>query len=168
MTEGSAPRFPLGLTIAAVAAFAISFVLLRKKKVRMIAPLAPHEIAQRELAHLASLDLLAKGCMKEFYFRLTMILRRYIEGRFRIMAPERTTEEFLSDMRSSRVLEDAQKKTLAEFMLSADMVKYARFEPPVAEGEKALRIAEEFVMTTLAPDRAPRAEEGSKEAGRAV
>ena len=33
--------------------------------------------------------------LDQFYQELSMILRRYIEGRFGLSAPEQTTEEFL-------------------------------------------------------------------------
>jgi hypothetical protein len=134
---------------AALAAGVLAILFTRRRKLQAVAALAPHEVAQRELAHLATLGLLDRGELKEFYFRLTMILRRYIEARFAIMAPERTTEEFLVDMRKSRELTEAHRATLAAFLAAADMVKYARHTPAKSDGEAALRIAEQFIMTTL-------------------
>jgi hypothetical protein len=46
-------------------------------------------------------NLPARGAFKEFYLRLTGIVRQYIEGTTGIRAPEQTTEEFLRDVRSS-------------------------------------------------------------------
>lgn len=141
---------------AAVLAGIAFFVLRKKKRASYVQPLAAHEIAQRDLAHLLSLGLLDRGEVKEFYFRLTMILRRYIESRFGIMAPERTTEEFLVDMKTNAALTDDHKRTLAEFLTSADMVKYAKFVPAADEGKKALATAEKFVMSTLQVAQAPK------------
>ena len=39
-----------------------------------------------------------KGRIKEFYERISNILRHYIEHRFDLHAPERTTEEFLYEL----------------------------------------------------------------------
>ena len=166
------PTWALIVGGASTLLFVLGLVLWlgRKKGVRPIVVLPPHEIAQRELAQLMSLGLLEKGEVKEFYYRLTLILRRYIEGRFGIMAPERTTEEFLIDMKRSRDLAEDHKRTLADFLLAADMVKYARFTPAKDEGERALRIAEQFVMTTIAAP-APHARAGAQaqaEAGHAL
>ncbi len=55
-----------------------------------------HELAYEALQKLVGEDLPAKGEIKLFYQRISAILRRYIENRFRLHAPEQTTEEFLS------------------------------------------------------------------------
>ena len=46
----------------------------------------------------------ARGLVKEFYLRLTGIVRQYVEDTTGIRAPEQTTEEFLRDMRSRAVV----------------------------------------------------------------
>jgi hypothetical protein len=56
-------------------------------------------------------------------------LRLYLEERFNLRAPERTTEEFLVELRTSRHLTVDQKQSLGEFLESCDLVKFARFEP---------------------------------------
>ena len=45
------------------------------------------------------------GRIKEFYQRISDILRHYIENRFGLHAPERTTEEFLVELKPSEVLD---------------------------------------------------------------
>ena len=47
-------------------------------------------------------NLPAQGLVKEFYLRLTGIVRQYVEDTTGIRAPEQTTEEFLRDMRRVR------------------------------------------------------------------
>ncbi|MFH1645234.1 MAG: hypothetical protein ABIB11_02330, partial [Candidatus Omnitrophota bacterium] len=54
-----------------------------------------HIIAYKELEALRNKQLLAKGLIKQFYFELSSIVRRYLEKRFSLRAPEMTTEEFL-------------------------------------------------------------------------
>ncbi|MFC1523920.1 hypothetical protein ACFL6N_03935, partial [Thermodesulfobacteriota bacterium] len=57
-------------------------------------PEAPHILANRALDALLNSGLLEKGEFKRFYIKVSDILRTYIEGRFGLKAPERTTEEF--------------------------------------------------------------------------
>ena len=128
----------------------LAFFLLRRRREHRAPPLPPHEIAQRELAQLDALGLLERGELKQYYSRLTDILRRYIELRFGIMAPERTTDEFLVEAKRSEALRDEDKARLAEILQSADMVKFARHEPPIDDARRAFEIAEGFVKATIA------------------
>ena len=122
--------FPLGwLVAAAVAAVlaVLAVVLLRRRKRRPIAvrKQTPEEIAQAALARLLAENLPAQGLVKEFYLRLTGIVRQYVEDTTGIRAPEQTTEEFLRDMRSRAVFPRERSARLAEFLEAADLVKYA-------------------------------------------
>jgi hypothetical protein len=68
------------------------------------------------------------------------------------MAPERTTDEFIREMRDHPVLTDAQQCLLTGFLRAADMVKFALHRPPRDESEEALVTARMFVQeTTPAP-----------------
>jgi len=74
-------------------------------------------------------------------------VRVYLEERFQLRAPERTTEEFLRDLQKTSVLMAQQKASLAEFLEQCDLVKFARFEPPETMlrelHESALRLIHE-------------------------
>ena len=124
------------------------FFLLRKKRTRAVRVPPAHEVALDELDRLAEMGLIGRGEVKPFYYRLTDILRRYIEIRFEIEAPKQTTEEFLHMMRGSDVLTPDHKQTLEEFLRAADLVKYARHEPEASEAGAALDIARHFVRQT--------------------
>ncbi len=91
----------------------------------------PHVRAKRRLqAALAHID-----DPRLFCFEVSETLRVYLEERFKLRAPERTTEEFLTELQTSTALNREQKQSLAEFLQSCDLVKFARFEPT----ESALR-----------------------------
>ena len=96
-----------------------------------------HVLALEELAKLAAGQLVEAGRFHEFYFRLSDIVRRYLEGRFGIMAPEQTTEEFLREAGRNPVLSEVHKELLAGFLRAADMVKFARLQPSIGESEAA-------------------------------
>jgi hypothetical protein len=113
-----------------------------------------HVWALRMLAALEADDLIGRGDAEAFYTRLSGIVREYIERRFGIMAPERTTEEFLREARRSASLEDRHKSLLAEFLRAADLVKFARHVPTTDECRAAFDAARGFVEQT-APSPAP-------------
>ena len=85
--------------------------------------------------------------MKEYYSRLTDIVRVYIEGRFDVTAMEMTTDEIL-DARDIDALEQEVKKELRDILMRADLVKFAKFLPTPEEHEASLRLAVKFVEMT--------------------
>ena len=122
-------------------------VVLRRRKSRPIEPRrqTPEEIARAALALLLSENLPAHGLVKEFYLRLTGIVRQYVEDTTGIRAPEQTTEEFLRDMRSRAVFPAERSVRLAEFLESADLIKYAGQQPDEGQIDQAIARAHEFV-----------------------
>lgn len=107
-----------------------------------------HEVALESLGKLRRAGLLEQGQQPEFYVRLSGIVREYVEGRFRLRAPEMTTEEFLQEAQSNRDLPAQYRGRLNEFLSEADLVKFARHVPTVDQGEKAYDAAREFVSQT--------------------
>ena len=83
---------------------------------------------------------------------LTDIVRRYLEARFEIHAPKQTTHEFLNDMESwNSPLNNRDRNFLREFMTTADMIKFARFDASQQQIIEAIARAEELVNETT-PD----------------
>lgn len=108
----------------------------------------PHRWALAELDCLAKEDLLAQGLFQEFYDELTWIIRQYVEKRFQINAPKLTTDEFLKQLRDKQLLGDQFREPLEQFLVFADMVKFAQFTPGNADGASAIGKAREFVTRT--------------------
>ena len=119
----------------------------RRRPVAMAVPL-PHEIALKALRELMAADLPARGQTKTFYLRVSSILRHYIEDRFALHAPERTTEEFLRDLRDDRRLSDSQKGLLRDFLRHCDMVKFAEHQPNRDEVNQTLNACAQFIAET--------------------
>jgi len=113
---------------------------LRKKQVSISA----HAQALLDLHSLreANLDVLP------FYTALSDIVRRYIEDRFNIKATGHTTREFLVASKNNPHLEGSDRQALSAFLVSADLVKFARLEPSHDVCDKAITQAEHFVATT--------------------
>lgn len=117
----------------------------RHGKIQEPRRLTPEEIAHAALAALLSENLPARGLFKEFYLRLTGIVRHFIEGTTGLRAPEQTTEEFLRAIRSRDVFPVERSNRLIEFLEAADMVKYAGQEPGADQIELSIARAREFV-----------------------
>ena len=124
----------------------------RRPRPRPVVP--PEQIAYRELEWLVAQEFTERGELKEFFFHLSRIVREYIERRFALRAPERTTEEFLEDLARSDRLEEAHKRLLTRFLEKADLVKFAKYDPGPEEIESSFDAAKKFIAETI-----PRAEE---------
>jgi hypothetical protein len=114
--------------------------------------LRPEEIALQELERLLAENLLARGEIKFFHLRISDILRHYIENRFGYQAPDRTTEEFLTELslvRSQKgTFSGMHKSLLVDFLTQCDLVKFAKHEPTIAESEKTISLCREFIEQT--------------------
>ena len=97
---------------------------------------------------LLSEDLIGRGKIEEYVDRLSAIIRTYIEARFGLRAPERTTEEFLEEVRRSPSLGKEHKKLLADFLEQADLVKFARAQPGTKALAGFLESAKKFLEET--------------------
>lgn len=132
------------------AAWALAALLIRKIRSRgeriVIRP--AHEIAYEELRDIKNRGLIAQGKSKEYFTRLSNCIRRYLENRFSLRAPEMTTEEFLGSVRESGFLTSVQKALLKEFLSGCDMVKFAKYGPAHEEIESSFQTAKSFVDQT--------------------
>src|ERR1041385_3831507 len=134
--------------LGALAVAALLFWLWRYwQKRRMQEPVIPvvppHVRARQKLE--SALALL--GQPREFCILVSDTIRWYLEERFEFRAPERTTEEFLHELKGTELLTADQKQTLGEFLKRCDLVKFARYEPREPELRElhaaALRLVEE-------------------------
>jgi len=139
----------VGGVVAMAAAVAALVVMMarRARRIRLVR-LTAHETALKRLEAVLSRDLLATGRFKEFYNEVSLILRRYIEDRFGLAAPERTTEEFLREGRSSGVLAEADVAMLEEFLSHCDLVKFAGARPDPARLDQTESLVRGFIERT--------------------
>jgi hypothetical protein len=149
-------NFAIGWLIASVLVVLLAIVgvvALRRRKRRPVEPRrqTPEEIAQAALALLLAENLPGRGLIKEFYLRLTGIVRQYVEDTTGIRAPEQTTEEFLRDMRSREAFPPERSARLAEFLEAADLIKYAGQQPQEGQIDDAIMRAHEFVNLKPSP-----------------
>ncbi len=92
------------------------------------------------------------AAMDGFFVELSGIVRRYVEDRFGLHAPELTTEEFLDVAAGSPDLTQAHRGFLQTFLRSADQVKFARHVPQTNDVEAALAAVRGFLQQTAEQD----------------
>ena len=120
--------------------------------------LPSHVIALQKLEALEAADLWQQGAVKEYQSRLTYVLREYLEGRYNIQALESTTGEINEALRKSEVTEDRRHK-IRELLQVADLVKFAKAEPPETFHARVLQESKDFVEETkiIEPTETPEA-----------
>jgi hypothetical protein len=123
-------------TLGALAVLAIAYCAWRYWQKRRLQipeepPVPAHIRAKQKLEE--ALALISQP--KQFCILVSDTIRSYLEERFDFRAPERTTEEFLCELRTTDLLVEEQKEKLGEFLESCDLVKFAKYEP----GEPELR-----------------------------
>ena len=108
----------------------------------------PDAVALQKLDLLDGSGLLAEGDIKEFYSRLSLIIREYAENSLYIRALEMTTEE----IRGYRLFFPYTNIELEEYiqiLSSADMVKYAKHRISIEQCSKDLLQSRALVQDTI-------------------
>lgn len=140
------------LVVIIVILGAIFGLLLYKKKLPIaLTPtqkeIPPYELAIQLLEKLRDEKLCERGQEKEFYTRLTDILRSYIDSRFGINAMEMTTTQIIESLNNNN--ETVDSKSYVEQVLEiADFVKFAKVRPLPDDNVKSYNWALQFVKET--------------------
>lgn len=105
------------------------------------------DVAIDELRALRDEDLLGRGLVKQYYVRLTDIFKHYLAGRYAIATLERTTGEIRRDLAESS-LSETDRRDVLHLLEQADLVKFARFEPPNHVAFDMFNLVEAYVLRT--------------------
>jgi hypothetical protein len=108
----------------------------------------PHVIALRDLDLLRTEKLWQNNRIKEYYTRLSDIVRTYIEGRFAVSAMEMTSDEILSGLSGAGFEDNNLVDRLRQLFMLSDLVKFAKMEPMPNENETSMLDAYLFVNHT--------------------
>lgn len=136
----------------------IALPLLPKKKL-----LPPYEEAIEALTALKAASLWQNGQEKEYYTRLTDILRHYIDRRFGVNAMEMTTSQILALL--TAIEAKGAKEELKKILDVADFVKFAKMKPLADENEQSCRLATEFLEKTKPVEIVPENQSEEKSVG---
>jgi len=144
-----------GIALAIAALLYLLYRFWKKRKERgpavidePVVNVPPHIIAFDELGRLREERLWQQGRAKEYYSRISGIIRRYCENRFGIHALEETTPEILDRLGGLEVHREALD-TIRQLLVQSDLVKFARFVPEIPEYEKSMTDAHRIVELTM-------------------
>jgi hypothetical protein len=142
---------PQPLTARDWALIAAGFLLLlgillwrraRARRERLPTPAEVQAAQEDALAELEKLrPLIQVATSRQYAIGASGVVRRYIERRFGIRAPKRSTEEFLLEAQSSQRLDGRHRTNLAGFLAGCDFLKFARALAEVPELEQLHRAA---------------------------
>ncbi len=97
-----------------------------------------------KLTELEAKELWQKNQVKEYYSELTDIVRGYIEERFKTPALELTTDDLLYKAKLHRELQQ-YVNVLTVILQTADLAKFAKWQPLPQEHFDAMENAKKFV-----------------------
>lgn len=108
-----------------------------RKKIAAIGQQDPEEAALHSL-HTIDLEKLPE---KEYYTKMSAIVRRFIEQRYQVNARAYTSQEFLQKLH----IQKEEQEVLQTFFEEADQVKYAHHAPTSEEKKVAAASARRFI-----------------------
>ncbi len=153
----------IGAVVFIVLMIFVILYFVRNRRAKPAVAQGPTETLQeftlRLLNALDGRQLWQKKQVKEYYIELTDIIRNYIEARFETSAMELTTDEILA-----KALEHKEMvkyyDILSEILHTADLAKFAKFQPLPQEHIDAMQKSKQFVATSV-PVVAPMAAPGN-------
>jgi hypothetical protein len=92
------------------------------------APEPAHIIALRDLDKLKAQKLWQQNQLKDYYSRLTYIIRAYIENQFSVLALEKTTAEIIGEIKIEKLDKFIDMRQLEQLLRLADLIKFAKGE----------------------------------------
>ena len=137
------------LVIALIVLMIFLWTRRRKRIKHKTTPsLLPEEAALLALDELLDVENIDG---KDFYFRLSSILRHYINDRYEINAPEMTSEELLPKM-DRLGIDKKLVQSLKELFHTSDPIKFAGVYSVTAKMESDLAFGRKFVKETTKED----------------
>ena len=148
---------PYILAVLAVALLValIVFLVLRyakrekkpKVKVKVVPKEKAHIIALSRLEALRKKKLWEVGEVKSYYSELTDIIRDYMENRWEFGAMEMVTPEIMTELERLNLFPEVRER-MREILNTADLVKFAKWQPMPTDHDRCFKDAVDFVNAT--------------------
>jgi len=138
----------LGVTLAGL--LVIYWYRMRRKKAASIPSspaLDPHKVALQELEALLSKKMIEAGHLREHYFELSEIFRRYLGARFSFPAPDWTSQEIMGHLLQVNFDPELRRHLLA-ILQNTDHVKFAKAEVDAHTSDADIRAIRQFIAAT--------------------
>lgn len=139
------------LLLLCIAVLVFLIVRLRQGKpvivrTQVVIKVPAHERALGEIQQIKKSHETSSADQKEYYTRLTDTLRKYIEQRFGFNAMEMTSSQIIEQLQSRG--SDDMIAELRELFMTADLVKFAKYETLINENDRNLVNAVRFIDKT--------------------
>ena len=146
------PGLGLGAWVGIVAgllllAGAVWYFIGRKRLGLLSFAPPPHQTALRALNELRG--KLSEENQREFVVGVSQVVRDYIQARFGLRAPHRSTEEFLREVHAGEPLLRDHQELLGGFLKQCDLVKFAQRKVVLEQMNGLLDSAQRFVESTV-------------------
>lgn len=145
----------LGFILLACLVFLVIYAINRRRKniplftLPSKPKLPPHVVALSELDKLKEEQLWQHDKVKDYYTRLTDIIRVYLEERYDVPAMEQTTHEILAEFgRENSQIRGKLYSGLEKTLTISDLVKFAKYTPLPDENHYVLGQAYTLVEET--------------------
>lgn len=102
---------------------------------------------QAALARLQSLNQ-RKTMDENFYIELAKVVRNFIQDRFKIKAPDLTTEELCRCLNSEPSIDRQYVQPIIEVLQQCDLVKFSRRLPAEEQSRSLINTAQIFIYAT--------------------
>ena len=148
---------PYILTVLAVALLValIVFLIMRyakkekpqKVRVKVVPKEKAHIIALSRLETLRKKKLWEAGEVKTYYSELTDIIRDYMENRWEFGAMEMVTPEIMAELERLNLSQE-DREMMHQILNTADLVKFAKWQPLPTDHDRCFKDAVGFVQAT--------------------
>lgn len=120
--------------LGALVFFLVAGFLLFRKKARPQQKVVFVSLRDRIIQEIDTLEnsKLYERDLKEYYFELSIIIRKFLGAHFQLRLMERTTGEIATLLLSHKIAPDTIQ-VIEKLLTQSDMVKFAKSEPPVSD-----------------------------------
>lgn len=108
-----------------------------------VTPLTAYQEALAALTALEKSNYIREHDYKEYYSRLSFILRNYLEQKWTIPALESTTGDMRSLLKGK--IKEVEFQQLMEILNAADLVKFAKSIPTATQSERWLQLSRQLL-----------------------
>lgn len=120
------------------------------KPVMIQKTLSPREQAMKDLEELEAMQWVERGQFRKHYFRISEILRAFLQDEIRLPAVDTTTEEIRPHLKKSKYLNESEIQQVDQMLVEMDLVKFAKFVPSPEQIKNLMRGLKDFVQTAPA------------------
>jgi len=141
---------PLVIAAIVLGFVALGVLLWSRRKSFTLPKIAPEPNGLHPAAQAALSAIKRNGgsdaISPKIYAVVSDALRHYLHGRFDVPAVDMTTQELMVNLSARELLLQRRQRELLYLLEQADLVKFARMQPPPTATEKMMTIASAWVL----------------------